>query len=72
MPIVYGKLLNLMKQKGITTYTIRQNNIIGQATLTKIKNGGDIDTRTIAKFCELFDCQPGDILEYVPDDTKLK
>lgn len=70
MPIVYGKLLNLMKQKGITSYTIRQNNIIGQATLTKIKNGGDIDTRTIAKFCELLDCQPGDILEYVPDKDK--
>ena len=70
MPIVYGKLLNLMKQKGITTYTIRQNNIIGQATLTKIKNGGDIDTRTIAKFCELLDCQPGDILEYVPNENK--
>ena len=72
MPIVYGKLLELMKQKGITTYTIRQNNIIGQATLTKIKNGGDIDTRTIAKFCELLDCQPGDILEYVPDDAERK
>ena len=70
MPIVYGKLLNLMKQKGITTYTIRQNNIIGQATLTKIKNGGDIDTRTIAKFCELLDCQPGDILEYVEDENE--
>lgn len=70
MPIVYGKLLNLMKQKGITSYTIRQNNIIGQATLTKIKNGGDIDTRTIAKFCELLDCQPGDILEYVPQKDK--
>lgn len=72
MPIVYGKLLNLMKQKGITSYTIRQNNIIGQATLTKIKNGGDIDTRTIAKFCELLDCQPGDILEYIPDNDKQK
>lgn len=68
MPIVYDKLLKLMKQRGITSYTIRQNNIIGQATLQKIKNGGDIDTRTIAKLCELLDCQPGDILEYVPDE----
>ncbi|MDE5741573.1 MAG: helix-turn-helix domain-containing protein [Oscillospiraceae bacterium] len=69
MPIIYDKLLAMMKQKGITSYTIRQNNIIGQATLTKIKNGGDIDTRTIAKFCELLDCQPGDILEYVSGDS---
>lgn len=70
MPIVYDKLLELMKQKGITSYTIRQNNIIGQATLQKIKNGGDIDTRTIAKLCKLLDCQPGDILEYVPDENE--
>ena len=70
MPIVYGKLLNLMKEKGITSYTIRQNNIIGQATLKKIKNGGDIDTRTISKLCKLLDCQPGDILEYVPDEEE--
>ena len=70
MPIVYGKLLNMMKEKGITSYTIRQNNIIGQATLKKIKNGGDIDTRTISKLCKLLDCQPGDILEYVPDEDE--
>lgn len=70
MPIVYGKLLELMKQKGVTSYTIRQNKIIGQATLKKIKNGGDIDTRTIAKLCGLLGCQPGDILEYVPDKAE--
>ncbi|MDE6745864.1 MAG: helix-turn-helix transcriptional regulator [Oscillospiraceae bacterium] len=70
MPIVYDKLLELMKQRGITSYTIRQNNIIGQATLQKIKSGGDIDTRTIAKLCKLLNCQPGDILEYVPDENE--
>ena len=36
----------------------------------KIKNGGDIDTRTISKLCKLLDCQPGDILEYVPDEDE--
>lgn len=68
MPIKYDKLLELMKQKGITSYTIRQNKIIGQATYKKIKEGGDIDTRTIAKLCELLGCQPGDILEYVSEE----
>lgn len=68
MPIVYTKLLTLMKEKGLTSYTIKKNNIIGQATLKKIKDGGDIDTRSIAKLCEALDCQPGDILEYVPDE----
>ena len=36
-------------------------------TYKKIKSGGDIDTRTIAKMCEVLDCQPGDLIEYVKD-----
>ena len=68
MPIIYNKLLDRMKEKGLTSYTIKKNNIIGQATLKKIKDGGDIDTRSFAKLCDALDCQPGDILEYVPDE----
>lgn len=68
MSIVYDKLLKLMEEQGITSYTIKKENIIGQATFKKIKEGGDIDTRTIAKLCKLLNCQPGDILEYVPDE----
>ena len=64
MPIKYDKLINLMKQAGITSYTVKKDKIIRQATYKKILEGGDIDTRTIAKLCELLNCQPGDILEY--------
>lgn len=67
MPIVYNKLLKLLEIRGITSYTIKKDNIIGQATFRKIKEGGDIDTRTIAKLCKLLQCQPGDILEYVEE-----
>ncbi len=67
MPIVYDKLLNMMEERGITSYTIKKDKIIGQATLKKIKEGGDIDTRSIGKLCKLLKCQPGDILEYVDD-----
>ena len=64
MPIIYDKLLKLMDDRGITSYTIKKDNVIGQATFKKIKDGGDIDTRTIAKLCEYLNCQPGDIMEY--------
>lgn len=67
MPIKYDKLLQMMSDRGITSYTLKKDNIIGQATFKKIKEGGDIDTRTIAKLCELLNCQPGDILDYEPD-----
>lgn len=68
MPIKYNKLIALLKEKGYTTYRIRKEKIIGQATWSKIQNNGDIDTRTIAKLCKLLNCQPGDILEYIPDE----
>ena len=66
MPIKYDKLLNLFEAKGITTYYLRKNGVIGNETLRKIKNNdAHIDTRTIEKLCKLLDCQPGDIMEYV-------
>jgi putative transcriptional regulator len=69
MPIVYNKLFDLLKEKGYTTYKIRREKLIGQATLTAIKNGtGGLDAKTIARLCEVLDCQPGDLMEYVKDD----
>lgn len=64
MPIKYDKLIKRMQEAGINSYTLKKDNIIGQATYKKILEGGDIDTRTIAKLCKLLNCQPGDILEY--------
>lgn len=70
MPIVYGKLLKLLEEKGMTSYTVKKNKVVGQATFHKIKTGGDIDTRSIARLCEALECQPGDILEYVPESKE--
>ncbi len=71
MSIKYDKLIALLKEKGITTYRIRKENLISQATYQKLRTGeGIIDTRTIEKLCKLLDCQPGDIMEYVPDNEE--
>mgnify|MGYP001518939968 FL=1 len=68
MPIKYDKLINLLKEKGYTTYKIRQENLMSQSAWQKIRTGtGDIDTRTIEKLCRLLNCQPGDIMEYVEE-----
>ena len=68
MPIKYDKLMVLLKEKGYTTYKIRQENLISQSAWQKIRtSSGDIDTRTIARLCKVLGCQPGDIMEYVED-----
>ncbi len=69
MPFKYDKCFNLFKERGITTYRIRKDNLISQSSLTKMKNGGNIDTKTLERICAVLQCQPGDIMEYIPDDA---
>ncbi len=70
MPIKYDKLMALLKEKGYTTYKIRKDKLIGQGTLTALKNGtGGLDSKTISRLCKVLECQPGDIMEYVPDEV---
>ena len=69
MPIVYDKLFALLKEKGYSTYRIRQNKLIGQGTLTAIRNGtGGLDAKTLSRLCEVLECQPGDLMEYVNEN----
>lgn len=68
MSIKYDKLFELLKSKGYTTYKIRQTKLIGQGTLTALRNGtGGLDARTIEKLCKALECQPGDLMEYVDE-----
>lgn len=71
MPIVYDKLFDLLKEKGYTTYKIRQTKLIGQGTLTALKNGtGGLDAKTLARLCKVLECQPGDLMAYLPDQEE--
>ena len=68
-PIRYEKLFMLLKEKGLTKYSLRKDNIVGVATLEKMRKGtGHIDTRTIETLCAYLHCQPGDLMEYVPGE----
>ena len=68
MPIVYGKLFQLLKTKNKTMYDLRKDKVIGTATLEKMRKAeGHVDTRSIEKLCEYLNCQPGDIMEYTQE-----
>ena len=67
MSLVYTvNVLEELKKKGITTYKIRKEHILGQATLTKLRNKEPITWSNINTICELLNCQPNDFLKYVP------
>jgi len=69
--IKYEKLFVLLKEKGFSSYRLRKEKLISQSTLQKLRTGdGIIDSRTVERLCALLDCQPGDIMEYVPDERE--
>lgn len=69
MSISYQKFFDLLERNQWTTYKIRKEKLIGQGTLTALKNGtGGLDRKTIDKICAKFNCQPGDLMEYIPDE----
>ncbi|PCJ17847.1 MAG: XRE family transcriptional regulator [Candidatus Cloacimonadota bacterium] len=41
---------------------------LGWRVLSKMRNGEKVRTDTIEKICKALNCQPGDIMEYIPDD----
>ena len=67
MSIKYDKLFALMTEKGLTSYKIRQENIISQGALTSLRAGKSVTMETIEKLCKALQCQPGDIVEFVDD-----
>lgn len=68
--IVYDKLLSLMVEKELSTYKIRKDKVISESTLQNIREGKRITTDAVASLCEALDCQPGDILEYIPENVQ--
>lgn len=71
MSLSYEKLFILMKEKGLTTYKIRKENIISQSALSALKNGKSVTTETIEKLCRALGCQPGDIMSYIDDKQEI-
>jgi len=67
--IKYDKLFELLKERGHSSnYWLRQNGL-HSATVSKLRKNERINTDTINTICRLLNCQPADILEYVPDDS---
>lgn len=67
--IIYKNILSQLKDAGYNTTRIRKEKILPQSTLQRLRNSDPISTETLNIICTLLDCQPGDILEYIPDTS---
>ena len=62
-------IMAALKEKGYPSTRIRDEKLIGQSYLQQIRHGELVSWKTIDTICKLLECQPGDIIEYIPDDA---
>ncbi len=68
--ISYNNLWNVMKEKGVSQYTLIKKYGISPGQITRLKRNESVSTHTIEMFCKILRCQVGDIMEYIEDDEK--
>ena len=68
MPIQYKiDVIGALRDAGYTSYKIRKEGLINQTALQRMREGKLIAWEQLAIICRLLNCQPGDLVEYVPD-----
>ena len=66
--IVFDKLWNVMKEKGVSTYLLREKCGIDSKTIRRLRANDNMETKTLNKLCAVLECRLEDIAEYVPDE----
>lgn len=69
MPIHYKiDILQALKAAGYNTSILRKEKLMGEATIQKLRKGELVSWANINTICQLLNCQPGDIIEYIPNE----
>ena len=65
--ISYRKLFQLMDLKHIKKRDLREKYKISPTIINRLNNNSNVAVDTIIYLCEILNCQPGDLMEYIPD-----
>lgn len=61
-------ILTALKDIGYTTYKLRQEKLLGERAIQKLRNGELPSWNELNTICRLLDKQVGELVEYVPDE----
>lgn len=64
-------ILDKLKDLGYSTYKLRKEKLLGEATIQKLRENRMIGIESIDAICQMLKCQPGDIIEYT-DEKKTE
>lgn len=61
-------VMSSLKDCGYTYARLLKEHKVGNSMLQKVHNGEMMSWQTLDKICAILSLQPGDIIEYVPDN----
>lgn len=67
--ISYAPFYRTLKEKDITEYQLIFKHGFSANTLLRMKHGKAITLTTLETLCFILNCQVGDIVEYIPEDS---
>ena len=67
--ISYKKLFELMEEKNIKKRDLREKYKISPTIVNRLNNNSNVAVYTIMYVCEILNCQPSDIVEYLPKEN---
>ena len=68
MPLQYKiDVLAALKEKGYNTNRIRTEKLLSQSTLQKFRSNQGVSWENLETLCDLLECQPADLIEFVKD-----
>lgn len=62
--IVFDKLWETMKEKGVSTYILREKYDFHTDTISNLRHNQNVQTNTLSKLCDILECRLEDIAEY--------
>lgn len=70
MAVSYKKLWKLLIDRNMKKKDLRTAANISTTTLARLGKDENVSTEILSKICIALNCDVGDIMEMVPDDTK--
>ena len=68
MPLRYKvNVLEALKAKGYNTYKLRNDKLLSESSIQKLRDGKGLSWDGIETLCHLLECQPADLIEYIEE-----
>lgn len=66
--ISYKPFFKMIERKGITQYDLENRYLISKGTMDSLRNNRNITLLTLESICEMLECGPLDVFEFVKEE----